>query len=54
MSCIVKCAQCGAEAMVSSPYDDNTNEPVTCPECDWTTSKWTCEYIREADADGGN
>ncbi len=48
---ILSCPDCGEEFKYKGRFDENFLEPVACPHCYWTASKFTFDYVRAAGED---
>lgn len=42
---IVLCPQCSFKVKLSTQYDEDIDETVVCPQCNWIASKWNFEFF---------
>ena len=43
----LSCINCKNTFDHSSRYDENIDEAIICPHCNWQASKWTFPFINE-------
>jgi very-short-patch-repair endonuclease len=52
-SIIIKCVNCGEDQEYNGRFDENMDEIIICINCGIASSKWTYEYIKEVENNGG-